>query len=118
MKRTHFLFLTFLAFLTSCYYDNYESLYPDANVACDTTNVTFTPYVANLVSQTCATTGCHVQGNGRIPLTDYASIKAAVDNGTFQQRALIRQDMPPSGPISACDVKKLTAWINNGALNN
>lgn len=118
MNKKHLLIPAFLVFLTSCYYDNYETLYPDANLVCDTTNVTFTPFVSNMVSQSCATTGCHVEGTGRILLTDYTSIKAAVDNGTFQQRALINQDMPPSAPLSSCNVKKLNTWIDNGAQNN
>ncbi|MCB0495816.1 MAG: hypothetical protein KDC79_06750 [Cyclobacteriaceae bacterium] len=118
MKNTNFLIPASLIFLSSCYYDNYESLYPDANLACDTTNVTFTNLVSPIVNESCATSGCHVQGTGRVLLTDYSSIKAAIDNGTFQQRALINKDMPPSGPLGSCDIKKIEAWISNGAQNN
>lgn len=118
MNKKLFFIPAMLVFLSSCYYDNYESLYPDADLACDTTSVTFTPVVSDLVSNSCATTGCHVSETGRVSLTNYDEIKASVDNGTFQQRALINQDMPPSGPLSSCDIKQMNTWINQGALNN
>ena len=118
MKNIYFLFPAVLVFLSSCYYDNYESLYPDANLACDTTSVTYSNQVAPLVSKSCATFGCHVQGTGRVLLTDYTNIKTTIDNGTFQQRALTNKDMPPSGPLGSCDIKKIEAWIENGAQNN
>jgi len=118
MIKKHYFIPALLVFLSSCYYDNYESLYPDAGLACDTTSVTFTPVVSSIVSQSCATTGCHVSGTGRVPLTNYDEIKVSIDNGTFQQRALINQNMPPSGPLNSCTIKQINTWIEQGALNN
>ena len=102
--------------LSSCYYDNVIELYPNAE--CDTLNVGFSSGISEIIYQSCATTGCHVAGTGRVLLTNYAEVKLTIDNGQFVQRAINARDMPPEGPLSSCEIKKLTAWINNGALND
>ena len=107
-----------MAALSSCYYDNGNALYPNADINCDTVNVTFTSVASEIIYQSCATTNCHVAGTGRVLLTNYEEIKSTIDNGLFVQRAMYAQDMPPQGPLSPCNIKKLNAWIENGALNN
>jgi len=104
--------------LSSCYYDNVEELYPYADANCDTLNVGFSSGISEIIYQSCATTNCHVAGTGRVLLTNYTEVKATIDNGLFVQRAIYAQDMPPQGPLSSCNIKKITAWINNGALND
>ena len=119
MKLENILALSLLlVFASSCYYDNAETLYPYADANCDTINVPFTPVASEIIYQSCATTGCHVAGTGRVLLTNYTEIKATIDNGLFVQRTFYAQDMPPQGPLSACNIKKLKAWIDNGALND
>ena len=110
--------LLLLVFNISCYYDNVEELYPNLSLNCDTVNVSFTPDISEIVYQSCATTNCHVPGTGRVLLTNYSEIKKTIDNGLFVQRAIIEGDMPPQGPLSQCNKIKITAWINEGALNN
>ena len=107
-----------LVLASSCYYDNAETLYPYADANCDAVDVTFSAEASNIIYQSCSTTGCHVAGTGRVRLTNYQEIKTIVDNGSFAQRAFEVQDMPPQGPLSSCDIKKLKAWIDNGALND
>jgi len=107
-----------LLIVTSCYYDNGETLYPNADINCDTVNVDFNPVASEIIYQSCATTNCHVAGTGRVLLTNYDEIKSTIDNGLFVQRTFYSQDMPPQGPLSPCNIKKLNAWINNGALND
>jgi hypothetical protein len=103
---------------TSCYYDNGDVLYPYAEANCDTKNVSFSAVASPIIYQSCATTNCHVAGTGRVPLTNYQEIKSSVDNGLFAQRVFQAKDMPPQGPLSSCNIKKLNAWLNNGANND
>jgi len=101
-------------FIAGCYYDNEEELYPDA--ACDTDNITYDSHVAAIMSSSCAFTGCHVAG-GPAPgiLDNYAGVKEKVDDGTFFKRTIEDKDMPPSGPLSDCNLAILSAWIDAGA---
>jgi hypothetical protein len=87
--------------------------------ACDSSSVTYTNFVANVMSSNCTFSGCHNSGSS-VDLTTYASLKLKIDDGTFNNRVLVQKDMPPSyssGPVSldACALGKLKKWINNGA---
>lgn len=86
---------------------------------CDSSSVTYTNFVANVMSSNCTFSGCHNSGSS-FDLTTYASLKLKIDDGTFNNRVLVQKDMPPaysSGPVSldACTLGKLKKWINNGA---
>ncbi len=86
---------------------------------CDSSSVTYTNFVANVMSSNCTFSGCHNSGSS-VDLTTYALLKLKVDDGTFNNRVLVQKDMPPSyssGPVSldACSLAKLKKWINNGA---
>lgn len=103
--------------LVGCYYDVESELYPDFD--CDTpVEVLFGEHVQPVVAGQCAISGCHVSGEQSPDLSDYDSIKASVDDGSFQSRAIEFQDMPPSGSLPSCEIELIEAWIAQGALNN
>ena len=105
-----------------CYKDKRELLYPESN--CDTTNVTFIKDVQPIMNQSCAFSGCH-QGSvpaAGINLSNYAGVKIVVDNGgllgSINHNAGF-SPMPKGGvKLSTCEISKINAWINKGALNN
>lgn len=106
-----------ISLLSACYYDKEDLLYGD--LQCDTTNVSFSQEILPIIQNSCAITGCHVQGgSGNGIFENYIQIKSKVDNGSFAQRVLVQQDMPPSGSLSNCQIEHLMQWINDGALNN
>jgi hypothetical protein len=104
-----------------CYYDNEEELYQfyyDSN-PCDTSAITFSGTVFPIIQGNCTTTGCHVAGGtGPGLMENYAQVKALVDNGKFEDRVLVRRDMPPSAPLTPCQIQHLTLWIDAGAPDN
>lgn len=106
---------------TGCYYDNEEDLYEfyyQAN-PCDTVDVTFNEDIEPIVRGQCAITGCHIAGGtGNGIFESYAGVKAKVDNGSLLQRTVVDGDMPPSGPLSDCQMKLLEAWVAQGAPEN
>ncbi|MEQ8625312.1 MAG: hypothetical protein RJQ00_00225 [Vicingaceae bacterium] len=110
--------LLFICLLTSCYYDNEEELYPNAP-ECDTTVVTFSVDVQPIISASCAISGCHVAGGtGSGNFQTYSGIKSKVDVGSFMNRVIVQQNMPPNGDLSSCELEQLKIWIDEGAPNN
>lgn len=101
----------------SCYYDNVEELYPDG-APCDLDTVTYLNEIRPIIDKDCATSGCHVPGTGRKDLTTYEGVKDIVDDGRLVDRAIVRKDMPPSQPLSGCEMDKIQKWIDDGALEN
>jgi hypothetical protein len=89
---------------------------------CDTTNVTYSGFVAPLINTYCK--GCHSgpTASGNIVLTSHAGVKTVADNGRLLGAitwAQGYQKMPRnSNKLSDCNIAKIKAWINDGALNN
>ena len=110
MKRIFGIFGLFL-FITACYNDKEELLYPNDFGLADTSSVaTYTGFVKPLVAARCVS--CHADfGN-------YAGLKIVVDNGKFANRVLVKKDMPSGGPLSAEQLAKLDKWLKAGAPNN
>lgn len=94
---------------------------PDLQV-CETDNVSFSQFVQPLIDIHCR--GCH-SGNvpsGGIDLTNHTNIKDVVLNGRLA--GAIKWDngfspMPQGGEqLSQCNIDKIVAWIDDGALDN
>jgi hypothetical protein len=116
LKKFGVILVTMVA-ISSCYYDKEEQLYPSSfiNVP-DTATYYYAKDIQPIISGSCAISGCHVAGTGRVDLSTYTGVKnnvAAVNN-----RAVVIKDMPASGPLSPADINKLKNWIEAGALNN
>jgi len=105
-------------FAEACYYDDEETLYPDG---CTTTNVTYQGFVRPFISSNCS---CHLNGSadGGVILQTYLTLKTYVDNGKLLK--VIKHEpgvvaMPQGVPKrSDCEISKLEAWVNAGALEN
>ena len=106
--------------LSSCYYDNEEELYPDYLNPCDTLPATYTNNVKAIIDANCATSGCHtgVAPTGGLFLDTYQQVSAIALNGDLSNRVIVQKNMPPSGPLSNCDMETLQNWINAGAPEN
>ena len=111
------LFLLSILALSSCYYDNEEELYPNG-ANCDVTNLDYQANIKPIFETNCAISGCHVAGTGRKNLSTDQGIQDIVNDGRLEERVLIRKDMPPSQPLSSCEIAYLKAWLNSGASAN
>ncbi len=107
----------FMVFMVSCDYDNEEDLYPD-EPECGVEALTYNTDIAPIISQSCSYSGCHDGNSGAISLTNYAAVKASVDNGSFENRVLVQKNMPPGEALSNCEITQLSAWIAAGAPEN
>jgi hypothetical protein len=108
------VFICSMFFLSSCYYDVEEELYPGSN--CQTIELpTYTNSIKAVIDANCATSGCHVDG-GTGP-ANFTSYQGFVDYlpGGFEARVIDARDMPPSIPLTPCDYQLFQIWITNGA---
>ncbi len=122
MKKTLVLFAMAAFLVPSCYYDNAEELYGNQIPACDVSAVTYSQDVSAIVAQNCAYSGCHLNPNAQAGLdfSTHATVQAnsAAIKDRINRPAGAVGAMPPSGPMSACNIEKVTTWIDQGALNN
>lgn len=114
-----------LFIIAGCTYSKKEVDYP-VTVSCDTSNVKFNTYVLPLLNAKCNTSGCHNSSAtaGGWAMDTYLGVKDVLDNsgGRFLksiQHESSASPMPKGGSkLADCDINKLKAWINAGALEN
>lgn len=120
-----------LIILAGCYNDKADQLYPEpatggggGNNTCDTANMSFANSIKPILKQYCTDPGCHI-GNGAPGsqlLNAYSGAKNYVDANRLLG-AINHQNgfvpMPQGmAKLSDCNINKITAWVNQGALNN
>ncbi len=90
--------------------------------------------VKAIIESSCSYSGCHSGGataNSFIPegsndFTTYASIKSVLDNGSFEQRSLVAQNMPPAmfvppgnpTELTQAQIDVLQCWADEGFPEN
>lgn len=91
---------------------------------CDTVAMKYSTNVVPILQANCYS--CHGNGNtggsGGISLDGYTNLKKWADNGYLLgviNHAAGYVAMPyGGGKLSDCEINKITAWINQGKLNN
>jgi hypothetical protein len=110
---------------SGCYNDKADKLYPKtAASGCDSGTVSFQAGVLPIMSQSCGLAGCHDAGTPSFGynLTLYSGVKLAVSNGRLLgaiKHEPTFQAMPKNMPkLDDCSIKKITRWVDQGALDN
>lgn len=111
------IFALLALFFVSC--TNYkEDLLTDPNL-CNTENLSFSADILPILNNSCSTSDCHAAG-GFAPgyLSNYDEVMIMIDNGKLLYRVGETRDMPPSGPLTECQIEKIRSWVDAGAPNN
>jgi hypothetical protein len=114
--------MTMLFVFSGCYYDDEELLY-GVNPPCASTNVTFSGTINPILSNS-GCMNCHSGNNpsGNINLQGYDNVKTVAANGSLYgavNHSPGFSPMPQGGnKLSPCDISKIKAWIDGGAINN
>ena len=87
---------------------------------CDTVSpVTYNRVIASVINNNCKS--CHSGSNpsGNVPIENYADTKVIADNGKLLQVIKrISTPMPPSYPLTDCQIRQVELWIEQGTLEN
>ena len=119
------LILIAISSFTACYYDKKDQVYPQVVVAaCDTTNVSYSVTVTNILNANC--NNCHGASanslGAGIVLNTYASVKPYITNGRLVNSILQNGNASPMpknmAKMDACSINKIIVWANRGAINN
>jgi hypothetical protein len=105
--------------IAGCRYD------VEPNVACDTSNVTYSSTITSIISSYgCLSPSCHGGDHpaSGFKLDTYDGVKAKVTDGRLFGAISHLSGfvaMPENAPkMSPCDIDKVKAWIDAGAPNN
>jgi len=110
-----------VSLFASCYYDKYENLYPLGNNTCDSSTVTYSGAVTEILSSYCYSCHNSSTATGAVILDTYADANTYALNG--QLMGCVKGEtgypmMPPSASLNDCDIARLQKWVNDGAPDN
>ena len=125
MKYTYTLLFSLAIFSISfqgCTYDIEEDLNP--NTECDTLSVSFSSDILPILDSNCSS--CHGESypEADLNLTEYESVASSVLTGKTLERIMLPIDdgsvmpPPPYSLLTECEIDKIVAWTNQGALEN
>ncbi len=109
-----------MVFMSSCYYDAAETLYPATD--CVTANMSYKTNILPILQFNCYV--CHSAdvNSGNVNLEGYNQVLLSVNNGKLLgsiKHASGFKDMPQNAPkLVACEIAKVEQWITDGAPNN
>ncbi len=125
MKRIQYILLIALvAFITGCYYDSEETLYPKLTSPCDDIDVTFSGTVTTILQPclSCHSTSVASSSGGGIKLQNYTDIQTYITNGKLMGAINHSSGyiaMPQGGgKLPDCEISQLQKWIDNNSPNN
>lgn len=115
-----------LLVLAGCYNDKEDQLYPEPPTGntCDTAAMSYATHIKPITDQYCATASCHNSSviAGGYDMSSYAGLKLAVTNNRLVgviNHANGFSPMPQGmSKLTDCNINKITAWVNQGALDN
>jgi hypothetical protein len=127
--RSLFIPLVVCVLVISCSKSNEEDLTNNQgnnggnNNTCDTTNMSFVTDIKPIIQSNCYS--CHSNANytvSGIKLEDYADLKHHTDDGDLIGVITHAAGYPamPQGAakLSDCNINKIKAWVEAGALEN
>jgi hypothetical protein len=129
-RKQFFAVLAALAF-AGCYNDKADQLYPEPGSGgggggntCDTANISFATTIKPVLEQYCGLSGCHdaATPSAGYNLTGHAGLKLAHTNGrllgAINHQSGFSQMPKGMAKLSECNLNKITAWVNQGTLDN
>jgi hypothetical protein len=109
-----------MAFLTSCYYDVEENLYPVND--CSTQNMSYQANIAPILERNCYACHSAAANTANVTLEGHSELIKHVNNGRLLG-AINHQPgfkpMPQGAPkLKDCDIAQIEQWVADGAPNN
>jgi hypothetical protein len=112
-----------LIFMSGCFYDSKENLYPSLGKCTDTVNVTYTSKIAPILKSYCNT--CHYSGASNVQnvfLDTYDGVKKAVTSqslfSSITQDGTVTPMPNTGGKLTDCQISAFSIWIKAGSPKN
>ena len=122
---TPYLYILLIGFLSSCFYDNEEELYPEdpiSNASCDTVNVSYSQAVLPILEENCISCHTIASPSGNIILEGYANLLVEVTSGRLVGVITHSPGFSPmprnANQLPECEIATIQAWVSQGAENN
>lgn len=89
---------------------------------CDTANVSYSAVVKPILENNCVSCHSGSAATAGVDLSSVTGITRVVNRSRLFPRVLTGANgspqMPPGSRLTACEIDRITAWVNQGAKNN
>lgn len=79
------------------------------------TGISYTSSVASIIDSNCATSNCHVAGNGIPDLSSFSNVQGNADK---IKELTQNKSMPRNGSLTDAEIEAIACWVDDGALDN
>lgn len=79
------------------------------------TGVSWSSQIKPIIDTSCAKSGCHVEGTGRVDLTKFEVVKS---NALQIKSRVVNKSMPFDSSLPADQISLITCWVDDGAFDN
>ena len=110
-----------VVFISGCYYDNEEQLYPKISSPCDDTVVTFSSTITQILQPCLACHATSSTAGGGFYLQSFSDVQKYVKSGQLMNSInhIGGHDMPlGGGKLPDCEIAQIQKWITNNTPNN
>ena len=109
-----------MAFLTSCYYDVEENLYPVND--CSTLNMSYQQNIAPILQRNCYACHSAAANTANVTLEGHGELIKHVNSGRLLGAINHQPGFKPmpqgASKLIECDIAKIEQWVADGAPNN
>ena len=119
-----FVIVLFCGMMVACSKENEQDLAGPVIIipSCDTANMKLATHIVPILSANCYSCHGNGAGMGGVRLDTYTNLKIWVNGGNLLGAVTHSGGYSPmpknAAKLSDCDINKIRAWINQGALNN
>ncbi len=115
-----YVFITICLFIGGCTYDNEIDLY--GTTECITEQMSYQDDILPIISENCYQCHSAAQNFGNVTIEGFDAFTVYVDNGSIIGSITHAPGFSPMPKNRAklidCEIEKVMAWIEQGALNN
>lgn len=86
--------------------------------SCDGSTPTYNSAVKAIIDSKCDGIACHGSGANRGDYTTYQGMLYHINNGSFENRVLVEQDMPRFSSLTQEQINTIQCWADNGYPEN
>lgn len=109
-----------MVFLTSCYYDVEENLYPGND--CSTLDMSYVTNIAPILQRNCYACHSAAANTANITLEGHGELIKHVNSGRLLGAIMHEPGFKPmpqgASQLPDCDIAKIEQWVADGAPNN
>jgi hypothetical protein len=110
-EKWRLCFFILVGMRSSCVYDNLNTV-----TVCNLENISYAKQVQPIITARCAKPTCHATSHPS--LLTISNYKWVIQDSSDIKMFLLNGYMPKGKPLTDCELKTISEWLNQGGIGN